>query len=103
MSVYSASKAAVRSLARTWTTDLRDRGIRVNAISPGFTETPIFETLGMSNEQIEALKTSFAPTIPFGRWGQSSETAKVAVFLASDDSSYVGGVELFVDGGVVAV
>jgi NAD(P)-dependent dehydrogenase (short-subunit alcohol dehydrogenase family) len=103
LSVYSASKAAVRSLARCWTTDLKDRGIRVNVISPGFTETPIFETLDWPKEQFEAVKAGITPTIPLGRWGQPNETAKAAVFLASDDSSYVAGVELYVDGGVVSV
>ena len=103
VSVYSASKAAVRSLARCWTTDLKGRGIRVNAIAPGYTETPIFETLGWPKEQVEAVKAGITPTIPLGRWGQPEETAKVAVFLASDDSSYVAGVELYVDGGVVSI
>jgi NAD(P)-dependent dehydrogenase (short-subunit alcohol dehydrogenase family) len=103
LSVYSASKAAVRSLARCWTTDLKDRKIRVNVISPGYTETPIFETLNLPKEQVDAVKASFTPTIPLGRWGQPEETANAAVFLASDDSSYVAGIELFVDGGAVQV
>jgi NAD(P)-dependent dehydrogenase (short-subunit alcohol dehydrogenase family) len=103
LSVYAASKAAVRSLARTWTTDLKDRRIRVNVLSPGYTETPIFETLGWSNEQFEKVKAEVSPTIPMGRWGQPDEMAKAAVFLASDDSSYVAGIELFVDGGAVQV
>jgi NAD(P)-dependent dehydrogenase (short-subunit alcohol dehydrogenase family) len=103
LSLYAASKAAVRSLARTWTMDLKDRRIRVNALSPGYTETPIFETLGWSNEQLEAVKAGSLPTIPLGRWGQPSEIAKAAVFLASDDSSYVAGIEFFVDGGVSQV
>lgn len=103
LSVYSASKAAVRSFARCWTSDLKERKIRVNVLSPGFTETPIFETLNLPKEQFEAVKAGIMPTIPLGRWAQPEETAKVAVFLASDDSSYVAGVELFVDGGVVSV
>jgi NAD(P)-dependent dehydrogenase (short-subunit alcohol dehydrogenase family) len=103
ISVYSATKAAVRSFARCWTNDLKDRGIRVNVISPGYTETPIFETLNLPPEQIEAIKTGITPTIPLGRWAQPEETAKVAVFLASDDSSYVAGIELYVDGGVASV
>lgn len=103
LSVYSASKAAVRSLARCWTSDLKDRKIRVNVLSPGYTETPIFETLDWSKEQFEAVKAGITPTIPLGRWGQPEETAKAAVFLASDDSSYVAGIELFVDGGAVQV
>lgn len=103
VSVYSASKAAVRSLARCWTSDLKGRGIRVNVIAPGYTETPIFETLDWPKERLEAVKAGITPTIPLGRWGQPEETAKVAVFLASDDSSYVAGIELYVDGGVVSI
>lgn len=103
LSVYSASKAAVRSLARSWTVDLKDRGIRVNVISPGVTETPIFDTLGWSKEQFEAIKERYTEKIPLGRWGQPEETAKAAVFLASDDSSYVAGIDLLVDGGMVSV
>ena len=102
-SVYSASKAAVRSLARCWTSDLKDRGIRVNVIAPGYTETPIFETLDWSKEQFDAVKDSITPAIPLGRWGRPEETAKAAVFLASSDSSYLAGIELYVDGGVVSV
>jgi NAD(P)-dependent dehydrogenase (short-subunit alcohol dehydrogenase family) len=103
VSVYSATKAAVRSFARSWTTDLKDRKIRVNVLSPGYTETSFLESLSLPKEQLEAIKASITPTIPLGRWGQPEETAKAAVFLASDDSSYVAGIELFVDGGVVAV
>jgi NAD(P)-dependent dehydrogenase (short-subunit alcohol dehydrogenase family) len=102
-SVYSASKAAVRSFARCWTTDLKDRKIRINVISPGFTDTPIAEAAGLSKEQIEAFKAATTLTIPFGRWGRAEETAKVAVFLASDDSSYVAGIDFRVDGGLSAV
>jgi len=103
LSVYAASKAAVRSLARSWTADLNGRGIRVNAVSPGYTETSIFETLGWSKEQLEEVKASITKTIPLGRWAHSAEIAKVAVFLASDESSCVAGIELFVDGGAVQV
>jgi NAD(P)-dependent dehydrogenase (short-subunit alcohol dehydrogenase family) len=103
LSVYSASKAAVRSLARCWTSDLKDRGIRVNVIAPGYTETPIFETLNWPKEQFDAVKAGTMPMIPLGRWAQPEEIAKAAVFLASDDSSYVAGIELFVDGGVVSI
>jgi len=103
LSVYAASKAAVRSLARSWTADLNGRGIRVNAVSPGYTETSIFETLDWSKEQFEEVKASITKTIPLGRWAHSAEIAKVAVFLASDESSYVAGIELFVDGGAVQV
>jgi len=90
-SVYSATKAAVRSFARSWTLDLQARQIRVNAISPGPTNTPM-----TSNEEFKA---SLLPTIPLGRWGDPDEIAKAVVFLASDDSSFITGIELFVDGG----
>jgi NAD(P)-dependent dehydrogenase (short-subunit alcohol dehydrogenase family) len=103
LSVYAASKAAVHSLARSWTTDLKDRSIRVNAISPGYTETSIFETLDWTKEQFEEIKAGITKTIPLGRWAYSEEIAKAAVFLASDESSYVAGIELFVDGGAVQV
>jgi NAD(P)-dependent dehydrogenase (short-subunit alcohol dehydrogenase family) len=103
LSVYAASKAAVRSLARSWTTDLKDRCIRVNAISPGYTETSIFETLDWTKEQFEEIKAGITKTIPLGRWAHSEEIAKAAVFLASEESGYVAGIELFVDGGAVQV
>jgi NAD(P)-dependent dehydrogenase (short-subunit alcohol dehydrogenase family) len=99
MSVYAATKAAVRSFARTWTLELKDRGIRVNVISPGFTETPLVDTVSMSPEQIAQFKAGTVASIPLGRWANSDEMAKAAVFLASDDSSYIAGIELFVDGG----
>jgi NAD(P)-dependent dehydrogenase (short-subunit alcohol dehydrogenase family) len=103
LSVYSASKAAVRSFARTWTSDLKERKIRVNVLSPGWTETPIFKTLNWSEEHLEEARATYTPTIPMGRWARSEETARAAVFLASDDSSYVTGIELLVDGGLTAV
>lgn len=99
-SVYSATKAAVRSFARTWTSDLKDRGIRVNAISPGPIETPIFDGFGESDNDRQELKKQFASQVPLGRMGQPDEIAKAAAFLASSDASYVAGVELFVDGGL---
>jgi len=99
-SVYSATKAAVRSFARSWTTDLKDRGIRVNAISPGPIETPIFDGYGESDQDRNDLKKQFASLVPLGRMGQPDEIAKAAAFLASNDASYVAGVELFVDGGL---
>ena len=95
-SVYSASKAAVRSFARCWTTELRHRQIRVNAISPGPIETPMFEKGGVTREQAVA-------AVPMGRIGTPDELANAAVFLASDDSSYVTGIELCVDGGAAQV
>src|SRR5580658_2424118 len=103
MSVYSATKAAVRSFARTWTADLKDRKIRVNVISPGPIDTPIFEIPGRSAEQIEQIKAGFASAVPMGRLGRPDEIAKAAVFLASDDSSFITGTELFVDGGTAQV
>jgi NAD(P)-dependent dehydrogenase (short-subunit alcohol dehydrogenase family) len=101
--VYSASKAAVRSFARSWTNDLKDRKIRVNTLSPGPIDTPIMDGLAKSPEELQQLKASFAAQVPLGRIGTSEEIAKVALFLASDDSSFVTGVELFVDGGLSQV
>jgi NAD(P)-dependent dehydrogenase (short-subunit alcohol dehydrogenase family) len=98
-SVYSATKAAVRSFARTWTTDLKDRRIRVNAVSPGFTDTPPWH----ASEEGEQLMKIYCNGIPFGRFGTPNEVAKAVVFLASDDSIYVTGTELFVDGGFAQV
>jgi NAD(P)-dependent dehydrogenase (short-subunit alcohol dehydrogenase family) len=102
-SVYSATKAAVRSFARCWTTDLKQRKIRVNVISPGPIETPIFHKAGLTQEQIDEFKLSQVAAVPMGRMGTPDEVAKAAVFLASDDSSYVTGIELFVDGGAAQV
>lgn len=104
-SVYSATKAAVRSFAKSWVHDLKERNIRVNVVSPGAIVTPGFLTLGGagSEEQAEQFKEAVASTIPRGQVGTPNEVAKVAVFLASDDSSYVNGVELFVDGGVAQI
>jgi NAD(P)-dependent dehydrogenase (short-subunit alcohol dehydrogenase family) len=102
-SVYSATKAAVRSFARTWTTDLKARKIRVNAISPGPIDTPIFDTVAATPADVEKVKSGFAAAVPLGRMGTPDEIAKAAVFLASDDSSFVTGVELFVDGGMAQV
>jgi NAD(P)-dependent dehydrogenase (short-subunit alcohol dehydrogenase family) len=98
-SVYSASKAAVRSLVRSWTLDLKDKGIRVNAISPGVVPTPGYKGLGLNDEQLREFIQSQAAQIPLGRVGETDEIAKAVVFLASDDSSFVNGIELFVDGG----
>jgi NAD(P)-dependent dehydrogenase (short-subunit alcohol dehydrogenase family) len=103
MAVYAASKAAVRSFARTWTSDLKSRKIRVNALSPGPIDTPILKGLGETEEEAEQIKSSSVAQIPMGRIGTSEEIANVALFLASDDSSYITGVELFVDGGLAQV
>jgi NAD(P)-dependent dehydrogenase (short-subunit alcohol dehydrogenase family) len=103
-SVYSASKAAVRSFARTWSLDLKNRKIRVNAISPGVIPTEGYNvSLGMSDEQVRQFSNQMAPQIPLGRVGSPDEIAKAVVFLASDDSSYITGIELCVDGGMTQV
>ena len=102
-SVYSATKAAVRSFARTWTTDLRDRRIRVNAVSPGSTDTPGLRDLLASSETGQQRLKMISNSVPLGRLGTPDEIAKAVVFLASDDSSYVTGTELFVDGGFAQV
>src|SRR5580692_6157294 len=96
-SVYSATKAAVRSFARTWSVDLKERKIRVNAISPGVVPTPGYNTgLGMTQEQVDQFVKSMTANVPLGRPGTTDEIAKAVLFLASDDSSYVNGIELFV-------
>jgi NAD(P)-dependent dehydrogenase (short-subunit alcohol dehydrogenase family) len=102
-SVYSASKAAVRSFARSWTSDLKDRKIRVNVVSPGPIDTPALTAFAQDEEGKKALYAQLASGVPLGRVGKPEEIAKAAVFLASDDASYIAGVELFVDGGTVAV
>ena len=101
--VYSASKAAVRSFARTWTTELSDRGIRVNVVSGGYIDTPILKTHNLTDEQIEQVNKRLATTMPMHRLGTSEEIATVALFLASSDSSFVNGIELFVDGGTAQI
>jgi NAD(P)-dependent dehydrogenase (short-subunit alcohol dehydrogenase family) len=103
MSVYSATKAAVRSFARTWTTDLRERKIRVNSLSPGPIDTPIFGKMGLSAEQADGFKQALPGMVPLGRIGSMEEIAKTALFLASDDSSYITGIDLAVDGGMAQV
>jgi NAD(P)-dependent dehydrogenase (short-subunit alcohol dehydrogenase family) len=102
-SVYSATKAAVRSFARTWTTDLKARRIRVNAVSPGSIDTPGLNDLLASSETGQQRAKMIASAVPLGRFGAPSEIAKAVVFLASDDSSYITGAELFVDGGLAQV
>jgi len=99
-SVYAASKAAIRAFARNWILDLKDRNIRVNTISPGATRTPgLVELAGNDAAAQQGLLDYMASQIPLGRVGEPDEIAKAAVFLASDDASFVNGVELFVDGG----
>ncbi|MDZ8032084.1 glucose 1-dehydrogenase [Nostoc sp. DedSLP04] len=102
-SVYSATKAAVRSFARNWILDLKERKIRVNAISPGVVPTPGYDHLGLNDQQLQEFVDSQASTIPLGRVGTPDEIAKAVVFLASDDSSFVNGIELFVDGGMAQI
>lgn len=94
-SVYNASKAAIRSFARTWIVDLKGRGIRVNVLSPGYTATP-----GLNEFLTEDDKAAGAASVPLGRLGTAEDMARAAVFLASDDSAYVTGIELYVDGGM---
>lgn len=101
-SVYSATKGAVRSFARSWTNDLRDRRIRVNVLSPGHINTPIMESL-RQGEALARMKQEMANNVPLGRLGDPDEIAKAVSFLASDEASYVSGVELFVDGGVAQI
>lgn len=100
-SVYSATKAAVRSFARTWTSDLKGTGIRVNAVSPGPIDTPALAGLAPGNE--EGIKSALAESVPLGRLGEAVEIANAVVFLASDESSFVTGIELTVDGGAAQV
>jgi len=103
-SVYAASKAAVRNLARSWALDLKGTGVRVNVLSPGPTRTPgLVGLVGDDTAVQQGLLDSFASSIPLGRVGEPEEIAKAALFLASDDSSFVNGVELFADGGKAQV
>jgi NAD(P)-dependent dehydrogenase (short-subunit alcohol dehydrogenase family) len=98
-SVYSATKAAVRNFARNWMLDLKDRHIRVNAISPGVTDTAGLDDLFGGGDQAQGTRDYLAGLIPAGRVGQPDEIAKAVLFLASDDASFINGIELFVDGG----
>ena len=102
-SVYSATKAAVRSFARTWTMDLKERKIRVNALSPGPINTPAYDRLANSGPAGRQLLETIVSRVPIGRFGTPDEIARAAVFLASDDSSFVTGTELFVDGGAAQI
>jgi NAD(P)-dependent dehydrogenase (short-subunit alcohol dehydrogenase family) len=102
-SIYSASKAAVRSFARTWTTDLKARHIRVNVVSPGPIDTPALRDLYNSTETGKQRMANISNIVPMGRMGTPEEVAKAVLFLASGDSSYITGIELFVDGGTAQV
>jgi len=97
-SVYNASKAAVRSFARTWIVDLKGRDIRINVLSPGYTDTP-----GLSHFVTDQEKAAMVASVPLGRLGTPDDLGKAAVFLASDDSAYITGIELFVDGGAAQI
>lgn len=99
-SVYSATKAALRSLARTLSAELLEHRIRFNAIAPGPIDTPIFDKLGVPTEAIPEVKEGFASQVPMKRMGSPEDIAKVALFLASDDSSFIMGIDLAVDGGL---
>jgi NAD(P)-dependent dehydrogenase (short-subunit alcohol dehydrogenase family) len=103
-STYAASKAAVRSFARAWTLELKDRNIRVNSMSPGPIDTPaLATTTGLTPEQAEQAAAQFASQIPMGRRGEPEEIAAAVTFLASDESSFITGVDLAVDGGMAQV
>jgi NAD(P)-dependent dehydrogenase (short-subunit alcohol dehydrogenase family) len=102
--LYAASKAALRSFARSFAADLKGRGIRINVVAPGAVVTPAYKTeLKMTDEQIEAYRREIADKAPLGRVGEGDEIAKAVSFLASDDASYITGIELFVDGGLVQI
>ena len=102
-SIYSSTKAAVRNLARSWALDLKGRGIRVNVVSPGLVPTPGYDTLGLNKEQVQGFIEAQVTAIPLGRAGTADEVARAVVFLASEDSSFVNAVELFVDGGMTQI
>ena len=102
-SVYAASKAAVRSLVRVAATELAEAGVRVNAVSPGPIETPLYGKLGMSAEVVQGFAKGLIAQIPLRRFGTSEEVAKAALFLASDDSSFMTGEEIVLDGGMTRV
>ena len=100
---YAATKAAMRSFVRSWAADFKDRGIRVNTLSPGPVDTPIREGQFESKEQVEVMKEQLAQMVPLGRLGRAEEMASAILFLASDDSSYSTGIDLLADGGVTQV
>jgi NAD(P)-dependent dehydrogenase (short-subunit alcohol dehydrogenase family) len=101
--VYAASKAAVRSFARSWAWDLKERRIRVNCLSPGPVDTPIIQKMGIPDERLSDFGNAVAASIPLARLGRPEELASAALFLASDDSSYITGIDLCVDGGFAQI
>lgn len=103
MTVYSATKAALRSFARTWATEFKGRNIRFNVVSPGPIDTPGVNSLAASPAELEQLKVGLVANVPLARWGTSDEIAKAVSFLGSDDSSFITGTELFVDGGMAQI
>jgi NAD(P)-dependent dehydrogenase (short-subunit alcohol dehydrogenase family) len=103
LAVYSATKAAVRSLARTLSTELTPRGVRVNVISPGLIETPIYGKLGLPPEAVQEWAGQLMAKVPASRFGQPDEVAKAVLFLASDDSSYMIGENILFDGGMATL
>ncbi|MAQ75245.1 MAG: short-chain dehydrogenase [Aquimarina sp.] len=100
LGVYSASKGALRAYQRVLTSEVKSRGIRVNSIAPGPIDTPIYGKMGLPKEVVEEMGKGFAQQVPLGRFGSSEEVASAALFLASDDASYINGIEIEVDGGL---
>ena len=103
LGVYSASKGALRAYQRVLTSEVKPRGIRVNSIAPGPIATPIYDKMGLPQDVVEEMGNGFAKQVPLGRFGTSEEVAKSALFLASEDASYINGIELEVDGGLSQV
>ncbi|WP_299554613.1 glucose 1-dehydrogenase [Seonamhaeicola sp.] len=100
LGVYSASKGALRAYSRVLTSEVKPRGIRVNSIAPGPIETPLYGKMGFPEENLDEISKGFASAVPLGRFGKSEEIANAALFLASDEGSYVNGAELEIDGGI---
>ena len=100
LAVYSASKGALRAYSRVLTNEVKSRGIRVNTIAPGPIETPIYGKMGLPSEVVEEMGKGFAQAVPLGRFGRSEEVANTALFLASEDASFINGIEIEVDGGL---